>query len=141
MNRDNHNISQAYLKSRLLKEGMENTYPSNWNKGFAYPIRIAGDGTEEPFLKDGKWHVRVYDAEKKQHLLYSYADDAFYPEKNEEDAEAFAGPQTGEYKISYRMRQGNDAAAIVPFEKLANTIKAFLDRNLIITGISIFVKE
>jgi hypothetical protein len=62
-------------------------------------------------------------------------------DNKEEDAEAFAGPQTGEYKISYKMRQGNDAATIVPFEKLANTIKIFLDKNLIITGISIFVKE
>ena len=80
MNRDNHNINQAYLKSRLLKEGMEHTYPTNWNKGFQHPIRIAGDGTEEPFLKDGKWHVRVFDSEKKKHFLYSYADDTFYPE-------------------------------------------------------------
>lgn len=59
---------------------MEDTYPSNWNKGFQYPIEIAGGGTEEPFLQNGKWHVRVFDKEKKKHFLYSYADDAFYPD-------------------------------------------------------------
>lgn len=80
MNRDSHNISEAYLKSRLIREGMEHTYPSNWNKGFQHPIQIAGGGTEEPFLKDGKWHVRVFDAEKKKHFIYSYADDVLYPE-------------------------------------------------------------
>lgn len=82
MNRDNHNISRAYLKSRLLKEGMENTYPSSWNKAFQHPIEIAGGGTEEPFLKNGKWHIRVYDKEKKKHFIYSYADDVFYPENH-----------------------------------------------------------
>lgn len=69
-------LEQAYQK--VLKEEME--YPTNWNKGFQEPLRIAAGGAEVPFLKDGKWYLRVYDGEKSRHYVYSYSDDMIYPE-------------------------------------------------------------
>lgn len=69
-------LEQAYGK--VLKE--ELNYPTNWNKGFQEPLRIAAGGKEEPFLKDGKWYLRVYDSEKMKHFIYSYNNDMLYPE-------------------------------------------------------------
>jgi hypothetical protein len=69
-------LEQAYQK--VLKEDME--YPTNWNKGFQEPLRIAAGGKEEPFLRGGKWYLRIYDAEKNKQFVYSYSEDILYPE-------------------------------------------------------------
>jgi len=59
---------------------MEHIYPAGWNKGFPQGIEIAAGGKEEPFLKDGKWYIRVFDKKNHKHFIYSYKDDVFVPE-------------------------------------------------------------
>jgi hypothetical protein len=55
----------------------ESTYnpPTNWDKGFQYPIRIGGGGSETPFLKNGTWYLRVWDAKANKHYNYNYSTD------------------------------------------------------------------
>lgn len=81
-NKDQILLENLYSK-KVLKEEMN--YPTNWNKGFQEPLRIAAQGQEEPFLKDNKWYLRVWDSEKKQHYIYSYSDDRLYPEDHFSD--------------------------------------------------------
>jgi hypothetical protein len=77
-NKDQILLEQLY--SKVLKEEMG--YPTDWNKGFQEPLRIAAGGTEVPFQRDGKWYLRVWDSEKGHHLIYSYGDDLLYPEED-----------------------------------------------------------
>lgn len=55
----------------------ESTYdpPTNWDKGFQYPIRIGGGGSETPFRKNGTWYLRVWDAKANKHYNYNYDTD------------------------------------------------------------------
>ena len=54
--------------------------PANWRTGFHWPIVIGGGGTEEPFLKDGKWFLYCYDHKEKCHKFYDFAADIFIPD-------------------------------------------------------------
>lgn len=54
--------------------------PANWDKGFEPPYQIGAGGKETPYIKDGKWCIRVWNSEDKNHYIYSYKDDMFYPE-------------------------------------------------------------
>jgi hypothetical protein len=68
-------LEEAYTKV-LTNAG----YPKDWDKGFQKPFTIAAGGTEEPFLKNGKWYLNIYNQEEMKNYIYSYYDDMFYPE-------------------------------------------------------------
>jgi hypothetical protein len=50
-------------------------YPTNWDKGWQWPLQIGAGGKEEPYLKDGKWKLRVWDAKAQKHYIYDFASD------------------------------------------------------------------
>jgi hypothetical protein len=60
---------------------MENGFPTNWQNGFHFPFRIGAGGCETPFLKDGKWHIRLWNAVDRLHYIYCYATDIMEPER------------------------------------------------------------
>lgn len=51
--------------------------PANWHTGFSYPYQIGAGGTETPFIKEGKWYLRVWNCKDRKHYIYSYSDDLF----------------------------------------------------------------
>lgn len=67
---------RAFRDGRLLKEATSD-FPTNWNVGFQSPYSIGGGGSETPFLKDGKWKLRVYNSQDQKHYLYDYGTDMF----------------------------------------------------------------
>lgn len=56
--------------------------PKDWKKGFEYPIKIGAGGHETPFVKDGHWYLRVWNSKTKEHLIYSYSEDVYYPDNH-----------------------------------------------------------
>lgn len=91
-NKDQIVLEQIYQK--VLNENLEQQFgwPSDWDKGFEYPYRIASrqkkDFTggndrysgEVPFRKNGKLYIYVYNQEDGKNYYYSYSDDMFYPD-------------------------------------------------------------
>lgn len=76
-------------KDQVLIEGLYNDkvfyhkpMPKDWNKGFEYPIKIGSGGHETPFIKDGHWYLRVWNAKTKKHYVYSYSEDVYYPDEH-----------------------------------------------------------
>lgn len=63
-----------------LNEGIADPMPVNWANGFQYPWRIGAGGTERPFLQNGAWKLRVWNAEDGKHYLYDYGTDMFEDE-------------------------------------------------------------
>lgn len=56
---------------------MSNNLPANWNAGFNGDMRIGGDGSERPFLRNNRWFLRVFEVSTGTHYLYDYASDLF----------------------------------------------------------------
>lgn len=54
--------------------------PTNWRKGFQWPLQIGAGGTEEPFLQNGRWVLRVFDAKARKHYLYDFSTDMLLDE-------------------------------------------------------------
>lgn len=57
-----------------LKESIS-AFPANWDKGWQWPLQIGAGGKEEPYLKDGKWKLRVWDAKERKHYIYDFDTD------------------------------------------------------------------
>lgn len=64
-----------------LKEATGTGFPNGWERGWTYPYKIGGGGTERPFVKDGRWYLLVYNQETSKREVYSFYDDVFVPEK------------------------------------------------------------
>jgi hypothetical protein len=77
-------------KDQILLEDLYDTsvkfhhrpMPKDWKRGFEYPIKVGAGGHETPFLKDGNWYLRVWNAKTKEHGIYSYSEDIIYPDKH-----------------------------------------------------------
>jgi hypothetical protein len=89
MNYKDHLLMEE-MYSKIFKEEMG--WPTNWDKGFEYPFTIAAvgmddegqeKGQEEPFIKNGKFYILVWNREDKKHYIYSYSDDIYYPDTHE----------------------------------------------------------
>ena len=76
--KEHTNISTS-LARKALDIINEATYepPAGWDKGFQHPYRIGGGGTERPFLKNGKWKLRVWNVQDKKHYIYDFDTDMF----------------------------------------------------------------
>lgn len=70
-------------------------FPGGWDKGWTYPYRIGGGGSERPFLKDGRWYLVVWNQETSKKEIYSFYDDVFIPEKEfyKESADRWKAPK------------------------------------------------
>lgn len=77
MKYQDHQLLEEAYDAVLIKEHTE--MPIDWDKGFDYPYRIGCNGTETPYTKNGKWFLYVYNVKDKQHYVYSYSDDRYYP--------------------------------------------------------------
>lgn len=81
--KDHNFLIEAYSKVCVKEsEGMD--YPTNWDKGFKYPMAIASGGNEVPYLKNGKWFILTYNKETGEHEIYSYSEDTYYPEDSDD---------------------------------------------------------
>lgn len=49
--------------------------PTNWSTGFAHPFHIGAGGTETPFLKNGQWHLRLWNVVDRKHYVYNFTTD------------------------------------------------------------------
>ena len=78
MKYQDHQLLEEAYDGILSKEKMQP--PANWDKGFEFPYQIGAGGKETPYIKDGKWCIRIWNAKDKKHYIYSYSDDMFYPE-------------------------------------------------------------
>jgi hypothetical protein len=65
----------------VVTEATSDPFPRSWKRGWMRPYKIAGGGTERPFLKDGHWYLLVYNQETGKREVYSFYDDVFVPEK------------------------------------------------------------
>lgn len=54
---------------------MTTPLPTNWSTGFTFPFRIGAGGTETPYLKNGQWHLRLWNAKDRKHYVYNYSTD------------------------------------------------------------------
>ena len=54
---------------------MTTTFPTNWHIGFTFPYRIGAGGTEVPYLMNGQWHIRLWNAVERKHYVYNYSTD------------------------------------------------------------------
>jgi len=59
-------------------------YPTNWDKGWQWPLQIGAGGKEEPYLKDGKWKLRVWDAKERKHYIYDFDTDTLELDESKE---------------------------------------------------------
>lgn len=54
--------------------------PSNWDKGWFYPWKIAAGGYEIPYLEGGRWKLRIFHAKERQYYTYDFSTDTLEPE-------------------------------------------------------------
>lgn len=78
MKYQDHQLLEEAYDTVLDKEKM--SPPANWDKGFEPPYQIGAGGKETPYIKDGKWCIRIWNSKDKKHYIYSYKDDIFYHE-------------------------------------------------------------
>ena len=69
-------VPDEYNKSEDIRDAR----PVNWDKDFGPDIKIGSGGKEEPFKKNGKWYLYVWDSKENKHYYYSYDDDIYYPD-------------------------------------------------------------
>jgi hypothetical protein len=68
------------LRNNNLVNEERNVPPSDWDKGFEFPMQIGSGGKEIPFKKNGKWYLYVWDSKNKKHFYYCYDDDIYHPD-------------------------------------------------------------
>ncbi len=90
-NNDQDLLIEAYSKVGLQKESEGMGYPTNWDKGFKSPMKIASGGDEVPYMKDNKWYILTYNSETGEHEVYSYSEDTYYPEDTDGDDDDQSG--------------------------------------------------
>jgi len=49
--------------------------PVNWQKGWQGEWRIAGGGTETPYLHHGRWYLRVFNVHTQTVGIYDFSND------------------------------------------------------------------
>lgn len=49
--------------------------PTGWTTGWTREYGPAGNGTEVPFPRNGRWYLRIWDAVNQQHLIYCFETD------------------------------------------------------------------
>lgn len=85
----------------------ESQPPDSWRSGWMYPWVIGGGGKEEPYLKNGKWVLYVWNAKEKKHYLYDFASDTF--DLQEDGAGGAGGGVGGGGSIANAAGTGNIA--------------------------------
>ena len=125
-------VEKKNVGHTLIKEA-GNIFPAGWDTGWEFPYSIGGGGSERPFLKDGKWNIRVYNKQTGKHETYSYSDDIFYTDA-EFYGESFAQNATfaRDEKVvlahctvfgSYKAMKSNGARTTVPIGSTGNYVR------------------
>jgi hypothetical protein len=105
--------------------------PSDWDKGFDAGWQVGGGGEEQPFLKNGKWYLYVWNRKTGKHAYYCYADDIYQDSVNESVSDA-SGIQVGD-TVLYGADPRKKGFKLQPENKL-KVVK--IDKNAGVTYIS-----